>query len=85
MGGLIPLTGISVLPFGCEPIYPHLPPLAIFCICSRARAPDAPGWVASGTKKPAFAPFRSTLSDTSPVNLTLPSECVSLNRPGFED
>ena len=22
-------TGISVLPFGCKPIYPHLPPLAI--------------------------------------------------------
>jgi hypothetical protein len=24
------LTGISVLPFGCKPIYPHLPPLAIY-------------------------------------------------------
>ena len=29
MGGLIPLTGISVLPFGCEPIYP---------ICLRSRS-----------------------------------------------
>jgi hypothetical protein len=45
----------------------------LFCIRFDPKAPGVFGWVAAGTKEPSFAPFRSTCSDTSPVNLGLTS------------
>jgi len=48
------------------------------CIRFHFKAPDVPSWAASGAKEPRFSPFRSTLSDTSPVNALRRPNCFRL-------
>ena len=60
------LPGISVLLSGCEPIYAHLPPLAIFLHWFQGQKPGRARHGVCRDKKPCFAPFRSDFWDTSP-------------------
>src|SRR5438445_11344778 len=46
------LSGISVLPFGCEPIFHNLPPLAIFLPWFQAKDPVVRHAAFAGTQEP---------------------------------
>ena len=68
------------MPSGCERIYSHLPPLAIFLHPFPSQSPGRAQLGRPRNQNPRFPQFRSALSDASRVNSPLPSKLVSPSR-----